>query len=92
MKLAWDETKRIRTLAERGLDFADADLVFAGPTFEFLDARQDYGEERTICVGFLRGRMIVLVHVQHGATRRIVSMRKANDREQRTYQTRLAGP
>lgn len=92
MKLAWDEVKRGRTLADRGLDFADAVQVFAGPTFEFPDVRRDYGEARTICVGFLRGRMIVLVYVQHSAARRIVSMRKANDREQRTYQTRLAGP
>ena len=92
MKPAWDEAKRARTLAERALDFADAALVFGGPTFEFADDRKDYGESRTVCVGFLRRRMVVLIYVQRGATRRIVSMRKANDREQRAFQARLARP
>jgi uncharacterized DUF497 family protein len=30
MTITWDEAKRRRTLKERGLDFADARLVFAG--------------------------------------------------------------
>lgn len=32
MKLTWDESKRLATFNERGLDFADAAFVFAGPT------------------------------------------------------------
>ena len=92
MKLSWDEVKRARNLADRGVDFADAAFVFGGPTLEFEDDRRDYGERRMICVGFLRGRMTVLVYPQRGAVRRIVSMRKANDREQKIYQALLARP
>ena len=92
MRLAWDEAKRIRTLAARDLDFADAALIFGGPTLEFTDDRTDYGERRIVCVGFLRGRMVVMVYVQRGAVRRIVSLRKANDREQKVYRSRLARP
>ena len=92
MRLSWDEAKRIRTLAARDLDFADAALVFAGPTLEFEDDRKNYGEHRIVCVGFLRGRMVVTIYVQRGAARRIVSMRKANDREQKIYRSRLARP
>ena len=91
MKLSWDESKRAHTLSVRGLDFSDATSVFAGPTLEFDDIRKDYGERRVVCVGFLRGRMVVTVYVQRGVGRRIVSMRKANDREQKIYQARLAG-
>ena len=44
MRIAFDPTKRARTLAERGLDFGDAATVFAGTTVEFEDARHEYGE------------------------------------------------
>ena len=37
----WDETKRRATLAERDLDFADAELIFAGAHFTRRDDRQD---------------------------------------------------
>ena len=92
MKLLWDESKREHTLATRELDFAEAAAVFAGATFEFEDKRQDYGERRIVCVGFLRTRMVVLIYVQHRAFRRIISMRKANDREQKIYRSQLAAP
>lgn len=89
MKLSWDEAKRRHTLEERGLDFAEAELVFAGPTFEFPDDREDYGERRIVCIGFLRGRMMALVYVPKAGGRRIVSMRKTNEREQKIYKAKL---
>jgi hypothetical protein len=89
MKLSWDEAKRQRTLAERGLDFAEAEKVFAGPTFEFPDDRHDYGEHRIVCVGFLNERMVAIVYVQNRGGRRIISMRKTNDREQKIYKAQI---
>jgi uncharacterized DUF497 family protein len=89
MELTWDEAKRQRTLAERGLDFADAVEVFKGPTYTFPDDRKDYGEPRFITVGFLRGRMVVLVVTPRGDAKHIISMRKANDREIKKFQDRL---
>ena len=69
-------------MAERGLDFADAAIVFAGVTVELEDTRRDYGETRIICYGRLQGRLVVVGYVPRGATRHIFSMRKANAREQ----------
>jgi uncharacterized protein len=69
-------------LAERGLDFADAAIVFAGVAVELEDTRRDYGETRIICYGRLQGRLVVVGYVPRGATRHIFSMRKANAREQ----------
>jgi uncharacterized DUF497 family protein len=86
MGISFDPAKRAKTLAERGLDFADAELVFAGVTLEFQDTRRDYGEERIVCYGLLAGRMVVLGYTPRGADRHIFSMRKANEREQ----TRIA--
>jgi len=48
---------------------------------EIEDDRKDYGETRMICYGHLAGRLVVVVYVQRGEARHIVSMRKANDRE-----------
>jgi uncharacterized protein len=81
MRITFDPAKRAKTLAERGLDFRDADAVFAGVTIEVEDTRKDYGETRMICYGHLQGRLVVIGYVQRGATRHIFSMRKANDRE-----------
>ncbi|WP_337997787.1 BrnT family toxin [Oleispirillum naphthae] len=81
----WDEAKRAVTLAERGLDFADAERVFEGPTVTMEDGRKDYGENRYITVGFLEERIVVLVWTPRDGGRRIISMRKANDREVERY-------
>jgi len=82
MRITFDRAKRDITLAERGLDFADAALVFSGVTLEVEDTRKNYGEPRVICYGLLAGRMVVVGYTPRGADRHIFSMRKANEREQ----------
>lgn len=86
MRITYDPAKRARTLAERGLDFEDALIVFEGVTVEVEDTRRDYGERRVVCYGVLGGRIVVVGYTPRGPVRHIFSMRKANDREQ----TRLA--
>lgn len=81
MHITCDPAKRRKTLADRGLDFQDAAEVFAGPTLEVDDRRQDYGETRIICFGYLRGRLIVVGYTPRGTARHVFSMRKANARE-----------
>jgi uncharacterized protein len=89
MKITCDPAKRAATLAERGLDFEDAAEVFAGETLDFPDDRRDDGEVRTITVGHLRGRMVIVVWTPRGNARHVISMRKANDREKTRYAKRL---
>jgi len=89
MQITFDPVKRDKTLSERDLDFADAAVVFAGHQFTAEDTRQEYGEPRFITVGLLLGRMVVVVWTPRGAARRIISMRKANEREQAHYRRRL---
>jgi len=60
MRVTYDPVEREVTFRERGLDFEDASVVFAGPTVEVEDARKDYGEVRVICYGLLAGRMVVV--------------------------------
>jgi uncharacterized DUF497 family protein len=89
MKIEFDPDKREATLKDRGLDFADAAEVFDGVTFDFPDDRFDYGEPRVVTVGTLAGRMVVVVWTPRGEARRIISMRKANEREQARFGQRL---
>ena len=79
MRVTFDPVKRAKTLAERGLDFADAALVFAGVTVDIEDTRKDYGEKRVICYGLLAGRVVVVGYTPRGADRHVFSMRKANE-------------
>ena len=81
MRLTFDPVKRARTMAERGLDFEDAAIVFRGTTVEIEDRRRNYGETRIICYGLLAGRLIVIGYTPRGTVRHVFSMRKANDRE-----------
>lgn len=85
----WDKKKSKKNLSERGLDFADAETVFSGPCLTFEDTRFDYGEPRFITFGLLERRLVVIAHTPRGDKTRIISMRKANDREKKTYQERL---
>ena len=89
MAIVFDPAKRAKTLATRGLDYADADSVIDGAVWEFVDDRVDYGEERITTIGFLRERMVVVVWTQRGDERHVISMRKANKREQARYAKHL---
>lgn len=81
MRVTYDPAKRAKTLADRGLDFEDAVLIFQGTTVEVEDKRKNYGEPRIICYGMLGGRLVVVGYTLRGAVRHVFSMRKANNRE-----------
>ncbi|WGG53552.1 BrnT family toxin [Rugamonas sp. DEMB1] len=81
MRLTFDPAKREKTLAERGLEFVRAREVFEGVTVTSDVRRLDYGEHRRVTVGYLDGRVVVVVWTRRGQARRIISMRKANERE-----------
>ncbi len=89
MRFEWDDAKSQGNFAKHGLDFADAELVFAGPCVTFVDDRFDYGEQRFVTLGLLAERLVTIAHAPRGEATRIISMRKANWREQKIYQKRL---
>jgi uncharacterized DUF497 family protein len=90
VKITFDPAKRLVALSKRGLNFADASIVFAGPTITVQDVRQDYGEARFQTVGFLADRMVMVVWTPRNEARHVISMRKCNDREKAIYQKRLS--
>jgi len=89
VEIEFDRQKRNQTLINRGLDFARADEVFGSTAHIFEDQRRSYGERRFITLGFLDDRLVVVVWTERNAKRRIISMRKANEREIEEYSTRM---
>jgi hypothetical protein len=85
MRYTWDEAKRQANLNKLGLDFADAEHVFAGPMVLFEDKRAEYGEQRMIGIGLLDVLVVLIVHVESENEVRIVSMRKADSDETDLY-------
>lgn len=86
MRLEWDEAKNKTNFRRHGVYFQAAEEVFASRVLTIVDTRRDYGEARYIKLGSLRGRAVVMVHTPRGESTRVISMRKANDRERKAYQ------
>jgi len=85
MKLVWNEAKRLATLNERGLDFADAGQIFEGLYLTIEDDREDYGEERFVSYGRMNRKIVACVWTDRPGARRIISLRKAEKDEREIY-------
>lgn len=85
----WNEQKSQQNQNKHGLSFHDAEAVFEGPCITYADQRFDYGEERFVTLGYLENRVVVIAHTPRGENTRIISMRKANNRERRQLEERL---
>lgn len=89
MNISFDPAKRQATLAQRGLDFADAAQVFDSPSYTVEDDRYDYVEPRFQTYGLMNDRLITVVWTPANDGIRVISMRKCNDREQKAFARRL---
>lgn len=91
MDFEWDEAKNARSLRERGIDFASI-RQFDWQTADVRpDTRHDYGEDRYRALGMIGDRLYQVAFVLRGPAIRVISLRKANTREQREYD-RLTDP
>ena len=86
MLYEWDEQKRAANKARHRVDFLvvvdfDWDSALVAP-----DDRYDYGEERYVSIGPINGRLHVLIFTRRDAAVRVISLRKANEREVKQYE------
>ena len=84
LSFEWDEANRVENLAKHGIDFNRAG-GFGWNTAFYQIRRLPYGEDRLVAYGAIEGRLHVLVYTLRNGNRRIVSLRKANRREQAEY-------
>jgi hypothetical protein len=82
MRFTWREAKPRVNLKDHGFDFADAEEVFAGPTFTFEDDRFRYDEQRFVTLGLLKGVGVSRVHTETPDRIHVISFRKAARNEQ----------
>lgn len=72
----WDEAKRQQNLDKHGIDFVDAEIIFAGCTLTAEDIRQAY---------VLHGEVVSVTHTPREDDDHIISIRKATKHEARFY-------
>jgi len=87
VRFEWDDEKNKSNISKHGFDFADAWEFFEAPLLAGLDQREDYGEDRWIGIGLLRGHIIVVVFTERDTeTIRVISLRKALRHERIKYE------
>jgi uncharacterized DUF497 family protein len=82
----WDDEKARTNIAKHGISFEEAIAVFADEDLVVLNAsRPAEGEERFKAVGVIERRLFVVVFTQRDDGLRLISARRANSKEKRSY-------
>ena len=90
MHYEWDENKNKANIEKHGFSFNDAYLFFDETYLCYEDLRSDYyKEKRFIAIGTIKDRVVVLIFTKRNSKTRIISMRKANEKETKKFKDRL---
>jgi uncharacterized protein len=85
VRISFDPSKNERNIRERGLPFETV-VEFNFETARIqVDVRKAYGETRYVALGNLRGRLHVLCFTETADGIRVISFRKANEREVKNH-------
>ncbi len=91
MLFEWDGRKAAQNIAKHGIPFEYAVRVFLDPyRLDSEDVRRDYSEERWLTLGKIERRLFAVAYTPRGTVIRLISARKANEREQRKYDDTLS--
>ena len=89
VKFAFDPAKDAINRSKHGVSLSEATRLDWDRVLAKLDTRTDYGEPRQIGYGPIGRRLYCVVFVDRGDTLRIISLRKANNREIDRYETQV---
>ena len=82
----WDDAKAAQNFRDHGVTFDVSREVFRDPfALDWLDTREDYGEQRYATVGMAQGRLVYVAYTMRKERIRIISARGAEPCEQRCY-------
>ena len=82
----WYDDKAVANYAEHRVTFGAARAVFRDPfAIDWLDERENYGEDRYAIIGIVQGRLLYVAYTMRGERTRIISARGAEPHEQRRY-------
>ena len=85
--ISFDSAKNERNIASRGISFAVAELFEWDTALIAEDLRKGYGEQRFQALGLIAGRLHAMVFTPRAGKVHVISLRKANRREMRRYET-----
>ena len=85
VRITFDPSKNERNIRERDLPFELAAEFEFDAAYIQADSRREYGETRYVALGGVRGRLHVLCFTETADGIRVISFRKANDREVKLY-------
>jgi len=85
VKIIFDPTKDAVNIAKHGVSMALADQFEWDAAVIWIDDRKDYGEPRMCGLVPLDERLFFVAFVDRADGRRVISLRKANNREKRHY-------
>ncbi len=80
-----DPKKRRTNKLKHKVDLADGYAAFDAPMLTREDDRQNYGEQRFVSLGWIRGKVVVLVWTDGEDEPRLISCREAESHEQEAY-------
>ena len=85
MKIEFDPAKNARNIAEREISFERAEDFEWETAVIVRDSRRDYKETRFRAMGMIGERLHAMVFTPRVDGIRVISLRKANRREERMY-------
>ncbi|MDP1832897.1 MAG: BrnT family toxin [Geothrix sp.] len=86
MEVSFDPIKNAQNIELRGLSFERVAGFEFTSAWIVVDDREDYGETRYRAIGFLEERLHALGFIETQIGIRVISFRKANQREERLYE------
>ena len=86
MKLSYDSAKNDSNITKHGLSLSEANLIDWDSAISWVDHRKNYGEERRVALALIKKRLYCVVYVDLKMSIRIISLRKANNREMNIYE------
>jgi len=85
MQIEYDPGKDAINRCKHGVSLALADIFEWDSAKIEEDQRFDYGERRFKATGYIGSRLHVMIFCPRDTLARIISLRKANKREEKTY-------
>jgi uncharacterized protein len=89
MKVIFDAVKDTENRRKHGISLSEAALIDWDAALLWQDTRHDYKEARMIALGSIGDRLYCVVFVDREGDRRIISLRKANQREFDHYEQEI---
>lgn len=85
MQIEFDPAKDVLNIRNHGLSLAVAADLEWDTALIWVDDRRAYGEPRQCAMAMLGERLYFVAFVDRGERRRIISLRKTNNREKEQY-------